>query len=167
MRAETPQPPPVQVNKDSRPFLIGAAFLLVLFVARFVIIAPVLKSAKRAAAHAQQEAYVRSADLALIRYMDEHGDRYPDLSKDMVSTLRPYINDPKVIEAMSRFVWNDKLTGKTPGKLYDPTGQWVVYSKTPGQNLCAVGYADGHVHYASPGSLQTIFENGEKNLNQK
>jgi hypothetical protein len=122
----------------------------------YLILYPVFRSAKIASLRGAEEGYVRSADLALIRYMGGRGDRYPNLSGDMVSMLRPYISDPKAIEAMSRFVWNDKLSGKRENDLVDPSSQWVLYSRYPASTSYVIGMADGHLAFTSSQHLDEV-----------
>lgn len=124
----------------------GWALLIVVlaFIAVFVEnLVHVFRSAKIAAVTAAEVKYVKEADVALIQYTSDHGDRYPNLSGDMVSLLRPYIKDPLVVKAMGRFVWNEKLSGRAITDVHDPEGLVVLYSVVPGTQSIAVGMADG------------------------
>lgn len=129
--------------------------LLILAVLADVLI-PAYRSAKIAAKTQEELHYVRNADGALLNYLGDHGYRYPRLSGDMVATLRPYIKDPQVIQAMGHFVWSDKLSGKKIGDLKDPANQIVVYSVVPGASSVAVGMADGFAKRWPLGYLPTI-----------
>lgn len=122
------------------------------------ILAPDLRSARTAALSAQEDEYVKEADRALLGYVDDHGDRYPKLSGDMTPVLRPYLKDPKAIEAIGRFIWNDRLSGKSERAIEDPSDQWVLYSLAPGTKTYAIGFADGFEHYASSRFLALVLQ---------
>jgi hypothetical protein len=147
-----------QVNghRESRPFLVATTTILAIIVVWFLVFEPVFRSARISATSAQEEKYVRDAAMALDAYVSEHGDKYPDLSRDMTATLKPYIKDPKALEAMSRFEWNDQLSGKSARSIRDPHSQWVVYSEAPGTTNYAFGCADGFSHHASSGYLALV-----------
>ena len=136
--------------------------LVVIIGVPYWLLYPVFRSARLAAIYAREEEYVRAADLALILQMDKHGDRYPDLSGDMVSTLRPFIKDPKVAEAMRDYVWNTNLSGKRENDLMDPASMWVVYMHDAQANRYVVGFADGHVRRLSPPMLTDVLKLGHQ-----
>ena len=125
---------------------------LALLVAGYVFLYPMYLDVHLAAARQREEQYVRTAVFAVIQYQGDHGDQFPDFSGDIKKTLSPYIKDPNVMDAMTRFVWNDKLSKKNYNDIADPAAQWVLYSKIPGRKYgYIIGRADGHpLHYSAP-----------------
>ena len=141
MQIESPQA--IKRPRTSRPFLVGAATLLAITSFYYAVLEPQARDARTASRTARELDYVRRADYALIDYMSEHDGRFPQLSGDMVSTLRPYIKDPKVLDAMKYFVWNDKLSGKRAEDLDHPNQIVVLYSVVPLTDSIAIGTAGG------------------------
>jgi hypothetical protein len=161
MQQESTKPPNSGGKQVARGVMYATAILALLW---FFVLAPRYQDVQRARANSFEMDSVRAAGIALIQYTADHSDRYPNLSGDMVSTLRPYIKDPKVVEAMSRFVWNGKLSGKTHQDLDDPEKMWVLYSKISWSGMYVVGSADGHVRKTSPANLPETIAKGDDML---
>jgi hypothetical protein len=161
MPQELIKPPPPLVRKGIRWNVIIWATIAVSVI--YWVLVPPLTSAKRAAAQSKEEGYVRTADLALIDYANDHEGRYPRISGDMAATLKPYLHDQSTVEAMSRFVWNDNLSEQKRDDVYDER-QWILYSHIPGTSMFMVGFEDGSTHYAARGYLDRIIREGDELL---
>ena len=158
MQEELTDPQPAR--KSFSWFRVFGCLVVILGVPYWILY-PVFRSARVAAERAQEEQMVRTAVLAVIRDMAEHGDRYPSLRGDMRKSLQPYIKDQSVIDAMPRFTWNDKLAGMKEQDVENPSEQWVVYSKGPTPGMAVIGFADGHTRSASAEYLTSMLRNDE------
>ena len=169
MQTETNKPPPLgpypRMNSGRKGLrwstVIWVAIGLFIFYEVFV---PPFMSAKRAAELSREEDLVKDADIAMIRYMGDHGARLPQLSGDLTPLLKPYLTNPETVQAMPRFVWNKNLSGMKEEQLWDEEELWMLYSKTPGQSMYAVGFCGGNVHYAATGYLETVLQQGTQIL---
>lgn len=108
--------------------------------------------------------YMEKASTALERYVDDHGQRYPNMSGDMAVLLHPYINDPKLLAAMSHFVWNESLSGKNARDV-DPTA-WVVFWGAYGLDRYTVSCEDStQTYYVTGRGLSDIIKSGKVDPN--
>src|SRR4051812_33106716 len=94
---------------------IAVPVLLAVWCFWGLILGPNLRSAMKVRSMANETNYVREADYAVLAYANDHGGRLPKLTENLGSILKPYLKDPKAIQAMNRFVWNDKMSGTIPG----------------------------------------------------
>ena len=154
----------VKRDRASRAALVTTITILASIAIWFVVLQPAIQSDMRSIALGKEENYVKAADLAMIYYLADHGDRFPQLSGDLTPLLKPYMKDPDAVSAVNRFTWNNKLSGMKTEELYDTEELWMLYSKAPGTNMYAVGFAGSHVHYAAPRYLAHVLQQGEQIL---
>lgn len=109
----------------------------------YEVFVPSVVSAERSSAVARETTYVKAANLAMLDYVNNHGDQYPNLSGDMTATLAPYIKDADVLKHVKGLVWYADLSGKEPDHGYGRQ-HWLVYAPNDGLSRVSVGWEDGH-----------------------
>ncbi len=144
-------------DRASRAPLVTTLTILFALAIWFVVLAPVFESAKMSALEGREVGYVRAADIALIQYAADHGDRYPDLSRNIPATLAPYIHDSNVLQAMGRFTWNDKLSGLRLEDIDNHTDLWVIHSSAPTSTMIAYANVDGLARDVNPTYFESHF----------
>jgi len=136
------KPPILNSGQRQRLWRIVSWVAVAVFVAiAAAIVFPVFASARVAAAHAQNRMNLKKLAVAMIRFSEKHGDKFPPASSwyEAISSYLPpakELADPQQYSTDFGYAMNADLSEKTLDSIQNPGGTILIYeTKRTGHNL--------------------------------